>query len=148
MRTPDGTSVSPDRVTLMRLTPSPPLNAMTLPWPAKVPPMRWSSEPVTNTPSPSLESALRAFLLVPMRLPWIVARWAAMPRLMPEDVLPEIRLRSARATEPMRTSPALTRMPDESLPRSWVPVASVPMKLPMISLPSEPADSWMPRPNQ
>src|SRR5215207_316208 len=97
---------------------------MTLPSPAAAPPMRLPSPPSTFTPTP-FPSALTPSASVPIRLPCTMLSSSPTSTASPS---PEIRLSRTMLPGASRTTPKAT-------PRSAVPSASVPIRLPWISGP-------------
>src|SRR5215207_2205897 len=117
----------------MTMTPLLRLPKMVLAASATVPPIRLPGAPEMNTPW-KLPRTPVPFTSVPMRLPWtllFVALLTPVARIeTPVPPLPEIALRAPATVPPTMLPGVSRRTPTSALPRSEVPFASVPMKLP------------------
>jgi hypothetical protein len=130
----------------MMATPLPSFPAMTFLHPAVVPPMVLPGAPSMTTPSDPLLTPPAPDTSVPMKLPCSRFPVAPLPWMRtPAEPLPEMTLRSATVAPPI----VLLAFPSMSTPSptfgdSTVPVASSPMKLPLITVP--PPLIWIPLP--
>ena len=110
-----------------------PLKAMRLPAPAVVPPIVLLDVPTILTPSPLLPSGLRPSIWGPVRLPWTMVP-VTPRRSIPFPSLPDMTLRAAGSVPPIVTLAAkaesLMDTPLPVLPKSAVPLTSVPMRFP------------------
>jgi hypothetical protein len=119
----------PERVPPMEI-PGPLLPEMRLRAPGAVPPIVWLEEfpdcPSVTTPVPFPMARVPA-ALVPMKLP--CTRLPVVPALMEMPVLslPEMTLRAAEVVPPIILFELAMFSPRKALPRSTVPVTSVPM---------------------
>src|SRR6185295_8020262 len=111
--------------------------------PAATPPMVFDDIPATHTPSSAFGTPAAPLAFVPMKLPVIVVEnELPLPPFSatPMPALPEMTLRSAAVVPPMvvNEAPSDTVTPLRPLPvpfaTACVPVASVPMKLPLTAL--------------